>query len=627
MVPAFTGGASLTVTGTTEPGARVDLFVNDATTPVTVIADGTGAFAASITLTGDGPTRLEVFATAHGGDGLTSAPATATIEADGEAPALVFRAPAAGAHVRQAVTVEVQASDSGSQVASLALTVDGQPLSAVLAPAPPAEIVTATATWQTASVADGAHTLGATASDGAGNAGSVSRVVIADNTAPETLITEGPSGEVGETTATFTFAGTDTLTGTAELRFAWRLDGGTFTAFSPATTATLTGLTEGSHTFEVKARDQAGNEDPTPASRSFAVSLRPAITGLAPTSGQVGTFVTITGTGFSPGPTQVAFNGVVAVVRTLTATEITTTVPIEARSGPVTVTTLRGVATSAEPFTVTTTQDFAFQAVPASAPVLQGGSTTYTLELVSVGASQFTGLATLAVDGLPTGVTAAFGAPALTGRQRGTLRVTAATTAAPGVSTLTVRATAPTDLGPVTRTATIALNVEPGGRTALAGQFTFVDGAPIGGIQLTLAGLTTTTDAGGNFLILDPPAGTHMLSIDANAAQAGLPIYAVDVTLVAGQATSLPVFRITPPPPPERFVPIQNATQDQVVRDPRFPGASITLPAGVTITGWDGEPRHAARPTPARPDPLALSGLLRHSHGRPALRPLARHRS
>jgi RHS repeat-associated protein len=587
-VPAFTGGASLTVTGTTEPGARVDLFVNDVSRPVTVIADRTGAFSASITLTGDGPTRLEVFATAHGGDGLTSVPATATIRADGEAPTLVFRAPAAGAHVRQGVTVEVQASDSGSQVASLALTVDGQPLSAALVPAPPAETVTATATWQTTSVADGAHTLGATASDGAGNAGSASRVVIVDNTAPETLITEGPSGDVGETTATFTFAGTDTLTGTAELRFAWRLDGGAFTAFSPATTATLTGLTEGPHTFEVKARDQAGNEDPMPASRTFTVSLRPVITGFAPTSGPVGTLVTITGTGFAPGPTQVAFNGVAGVVRTLTATEITTTVPIEARSGPVSVTTPRGVATSAQPFTVTTTQDFGLRAVPTSAPVLQGGSTTYTLELVSTGASPFTGLATLALDALPTGVTAAFGAPALTGGQRGTLRVTAAATATPGGSTLTVRATAPTDLGPVARTVTLALNVEPGGRTALAGQFTFVNGVPIGGIHLALAGLTTMTDAGGNFLILDPPAGTQTLMIDANAAQTGLPIYAVDVSLIAGQATELPPFRITPPPPPERFTPINNATADQIITDPRFPGFALTLPAGVTVTGWDG---------------------------------------
>jgi len=120
------------------------------------------------------------------------------------------------------------------------------------------------------------------------------------------------------------------------------------------------------------------------------------------------------------------------------------------------------------------------------------------------------------------------------------------------------------------------------------GQVTLVDGTPIVGVRLTLAGTTTSSDAGGNFRLLDVPAGQQMLGVDANAAQAGLPIYAVDVMLVAGQATQLAPFRITPPPPPERFVPIANAATAQVVTDPRFPGASVTLPAGVTITGWDG---------------------------------------
>ena len=79
-----------------------------------------------------------------------------------------------------------------------------------------------------------------------------------------------------------------------------------------------------------------------------------------------------------------------------------------------------------------------------------------------------------------------------------------------------------------------------------------------------------------------------MLGIDANVVQPGLPIYAVDVTLVTGLATQLAPFRITPPPPAERFVPLANANTDQVISDSRFPGFSLTIPAGVTITGWDG---------------------------------------
>ena len=82
-------------------------------------------------------------------------------------------------------------------------------------------------------------------------------MVIVDNTAPDTQITSGPSGEVADLSATFTFTGTDNLTPTGSLVFAWRLDGAAFGAFSSATSANLTGLSEGSHTFEVKARDLA----------------------------------------------------------------------------------------------------------------------------------------------------------------------------------------------------------------------------------------------------------------------------------------------------------------------------------------------------------------------------------
>src|SRR5207249_12076176 len=420
--------------------------------------------------------------------------------------------------------------DAGSGVATFGLMVDGQALSGSLTPTlpPAAASVTATASFNTTTVADGAHTLGASATDAAGNTGSTSRVVIVDNTPPDTQITDGPNGEIHGANTTFTFTGTDNLTPTSSLRFAWRLDGGTYTAFSETTTVNLTGLAEGAHTFEVKARDLAGNEDATLASRAFTVALPPTITSVTPTSGPIGTFVTIVGSGFTPGPTQVTFNGVPAIVRSFTSTQVTTTVALDARTGPIVVTTPRGFAVSSQPFTVMNTQDFALAATPPAGQVLQGTSTTYTLDLQSAGGTTFTGLATLAVNGLPPGVTAAFGAPALSGGQRGTLTLTAAPTATTGTAALTVSATAPTDLGPVTRTAAVSVNVQAGGRTALTGQITFVNGAPINGVQLALGALTAVTDAGGNFRLLDPPSGTQMLGIDANAAQPGLPIYAID---------------------------------------------------------------------------------------------------
>jgi hypothetical protein len=56
------------------------------------------------------------------------------------------------------------------------------------------------------------------------------------------------------------------------LQYAWRLDGGPYSAFDPSTQILLSGLSSGTHSFEVKARDLAGNEDPTPALQSFTVS-------------------------------------------------------------------------------------------------------------------------------------------------------------------------------------------------------------------------------------------------------------------------------------------------------------------------------------------------------------------
>jgi RHS repeat-associated protein len=512
---------------------------------------------------------------------------------DTEPPAVSLVQPAANAYLRQTVTVEAQATDLGDDVAALALSAGGAPLDATLTPAPPAPAVTATAAWNTTTTPDGAHTVSATATDGAGQSAMATRIVFVDNTPPATTVTSGPSGSIGGITATFTFTGTDNLSAPANLQFAWRLDGGMFSAFSSATAATVTGLAVGPHTFEVTARDQAGNEDPTPAAQSFTVMAGPVITALVPATGPIGTLVAIQGQSFAttPGGNQVRFNGVAAVVRGATATTITATVPPGAATGPVTVTTAQGVALSPTPFTVTTPQDFALQVAPAVASVLPGAVTAYTVTLPSTGSEPFTGLATLSVQGLPAGVTATLEPAKLTGGQRGTVTVTAAPGAVPATASVTFQAMAAGPSGAVTRTAAAQLTVGAPGQTALVGRLVVVDGRPIVGARLTLGGQTASSDAAGNFALTGVPEGVQTLSLDTTPFDPGFPVYGIDVALTAGQVTTLGPLVITPPPPPERFTSIVNATQDQVVGDPRFPGASITLPAGVTITGWDGQPK------------------------------------
>src|SRR3989475_12967514 len=203
-------------------------------------------------------------------------------------PALAFPTPAAGSYARLDVSVKAQAGDGGSGVATLALSVDGRPLSSTVAPPLPTPSAAAAATWSTTTVPHGAHTPGAVTVDRATNTTATTRVVIVDNTPPDTQIMSGPSGVIQVASATFTFTGTDFLTPVASLRFAWRVDGGAFAPFDPQPTAPLTGLSEGLHTFEVKALDLAGNEDPTPAVRAFSGRFPPDAPRGAPEPGPAG---------------------------------------------------------------------------------------------------------------------------------------------------------------------------------------------------------------------------------------------------------------------------------------------------------------------------------------------------
>jgi sugar lactone lactonase YvrE len=272
-LPAFTNVSPLAVSGTTVPSARIDLFVNDATTAITGASDKMGAFSLQAPLEVNAKNQLDVFATALLGDGLTSAPARASITYAGQPPAINFVAPPANAFLRQTVTVQAQASGgAGSPVMKFTLSAGGQGLTTTLGPAPPAPSIAATASWNTSGIPDGAQTLTATATDQAGNTAMATRAVVVDNTPPDTQITAGAGSVITDTSATFTVTGTDNLTPVARLQYAWRLDGGAYSAFDSGTQIPLSGLTPGGHTFEVKARDLAGNEDPTPAKQTFTVS-------------------------------------------------------------------------------------------------------------------------------------------------------------------------------------------------------------------------------------------------------------------------------------------------------------------------------------------------------------------
>src|SRR5207253_2634044 len=79
----------------------------------------------------------------------------------------------------------------------------------------------------------------------------------------------------------------------------------------------------------------------------------PTVGSFSPTVGQVGTSVLISGTNFV-GVTAVRFNVVNATFNLLSSTSIRTTVPFGATTGPISIVTSAGTATSSSNFTVTT---------------------------------------------------------------------------------------------------------------------------------------------------------------------------------------------------------------------------------------------------------------------------------
>ncbi|RYZ35696.1 MAG: hypothetical protein EOO71_34500 [Myxococcaceae bacterium] len=172
---------------------------------------------------------------------------------------------------------------------------------------------------------DAQHELIVSSIDAAGNhRESAARTFFIDNTAPATtLAATGPSGAVNQTSATFTFTSSD-----ATATFECQLD--TVAPFATCTSPkSYTTLAPGTHTFSVRAKDEAGNVDPTPAVRTWLVDLaspaapmlsapldgaflntqRPTITGTAEAGSTVEVFLAITTPAVSAGTVTAGADG------------------------------------------------------------------------------------------------------------------------------------------------------------------------------------------------------------------------------------------------------------------------------------------------------------------------------
>jgi 6-phosphogluconolactonase (cycloisomerase 2 family) len=122
-------------------------------------------------------------------------------------------------------------------------------------------------------LADGPHQIQVRATDPASNPdpSPATQTFTVDATAPETTIDSGPTGTTSDNTPAFTFSSSEVGS-----TFECKVDGGTFAACSgPGGSNTTAGLSDGPHTFAVRAIDPAANADPSPATQTFTVDTTP----------------------------------------------------------------------------------------------------------------------------------------------------------------------------------------------------------------------------------------------------------------------------------------------------------------------------------------------------------------
>jgi len=94
-----------------------------------------------------------------------------------------------------------------------------------------------------------------------------------DETPPNTIILEGPEGVIRYNTVFFRWKGEDDVTKPDKLQYSYILEGymSKWSEWSYNTSVTFSSLPNGEYTFKVRAKDEEGNIDAVPASRTFTI--------------------------------------------------------------------------------------------------------------------------------------------------------------------------------------------------------------------------------------------------------------------------------------------------------------------------------------------------------------------
>jgi MYXO-CTERM domain-containing protein len=412
LMPAngsFTSDTTPTYSGTAEPGSLVTVIVDGASIG-TVTADATGAWSfTSVVPLADGPHTVKATATDAGGN--TSADSnTNTFTVDTVAPAApVVSTPANGSSINDSTPTYSGTAEPGSTVT---IVVDGTPVGTATA--------NATGAWSftpVVALAEGPHTVNATAMDAAGNTSPVSNT----NTFTVDTLTPAAPAVLTPANGSVTNDSTPAYSGTAE-------PGSTVTIFVDGvsvgtTTADAAGnwtftpsapLADGSHTVSATAEDAAGNTSPQSATNTFTVDTtapaQPVV--LTPAHNSTGTDTTPTYTGTAEAGSTVTIIVDGASVGTTTADasgnwSFTPTAPLATGQH-----TVKATATDAAGNTSpdSATNTFTLTAVTPATPVVTGPPNN---TVTNDNTPTFTGTAppgttvTIILNGTPVGTTTA----------------------------------------------------------------------------------------------------------------------------------------------------------------------------------------------------------------------------
>jgi Bacterial Ig domain/IPT/TIG domain/Purple acid Phosphatase, N-terminal domain/Immunoglobulin I-set domain len=358
------------------------------------------------------------------------------------------------------------------------------------------------------------------------NGTNVTGVNFTDNVAAVApTITTQPANQTVTAGQTATF--TVTATGTAPLAYQWQKNGANIAGATAASyTAPATTTADSGSTFAVVVSNTAGTVTSAAATLTVNPALAvPSITSLNPTSGPVGTSVTIAGTNFgaTQGTSTITFNGTAATATSWSATSITAAVPSGATTGNVVV-TVGGVASNGVSFTV-----------PVPAPSITSLNPTSGLVGASVsiaganfGATQgtskvtFNGTTATATSWSAASVTAAVPSGATTGN----VVVTVGGVASNGVSfTVQVDTTPPTVPAGLTATAVSSSQINLAwtastDNVGVTGYNIFRGGVKIGTAPSTSyqdAGLAASTSYTYNVSAFDAAGNTSAQSTAASA--------------------------------------------------------------------------------------------------------------